>query len=320
MQTAIAPARSAREAVNDGRVLNTALDLHRPHFFVQMGWNVLGVDTPAIPNSYLLRGEITPCQSFRAKERLPHIPEGALIAGSEERDQEGRITYGQYWKYAHYESERLAAIEASKESKDGLIELKTLHENPRLYEAVDFNKLFYPQGLDMLPEKNLDLAAHLRKRCTEIKASPPEGLHPVDVTTVLEIGEQIARAAEEANRIQSDRLRYTHKCLEAPLTDAGGMHKRNYDGVDDEMLLRTGTPRMTEEKIRSAQAQEAMVEAVKGNNSNTAGDTGAIFALVEIMKQQLDEQKAQNAAQTELINKLMNGTIDADKAKLKKAA
>lgn len=310
--------RSAREAVNSGRVLSGSPDFHRPHFFVQMGWDVLGVDTAAIPNGYLLRGEITPCQSIRVKDRLPHIPEGALIAGSEERDGENRVTYGCYWKYAFFEAERLVALEASKENKDGLIEIKALHENPRLYESVDFNALFYPQGLDRLPETNLAMAAHLRKRVGEIRANPPKDMHPYDVQTILQVGEQLAQAAEHSNRIQSARLAYTHKCLEAPLNDTGGFHKLSYDSVDEEMLRRTGTPRMTEEKIRSAQAQEAMVEAVK--NSNSSGDGAALLQIVNVMQQQMEEMRKDREQKDELIQKLLAGTIDADRTKSKRAA
>src|SRR4030095_894609 len=103
MDTAV---KTAREAVLDegGRVQGHQIQLDAPRFFVQMGWDVLQVDTNAITNRYLLRGDITPCRSWQCKTNIHEIIDGEKIAGSEEADNGGKVVWAKYWRRAYYEA------------------------------------------------------------------------------------------------------------------------------------------------------------------------------------------------------------------------
>src|SRR5262245_66602300 len=93
MQQAATALRTGREALfGDEQVgaIQEDVNLNAHRFFVQMGWSVLSVDTHAVPNAYLLRGEITPCRSYRQEAKLYEIREGDLIHGSEEADKAGQ--------------------------------------------------------------------------------------------------------------------------------------------------------------------------------------------------------------------------------------
>lgn len=289
--------KSAREAIQQNPLItNTAeIDLHATRFFVQMGWGTLRVDSHAVTNGHLLRGEITPCASFRATDALAEIPEGALIRGSERRDSENQIVYGQYWKTAHDEAERLAALEAMKEAKDGLVEVKALAGQAALYQKIDFNALFFPQGLHALPVKNADLKAHLRAKLAELEGSQSEKLPPHIQAIVLDVARELIAAVDTADSIQRTRIELTHRSFEVPLNDVSGLHKRGYDPVDEEMLVRTGIPRISEEKIKLAVAVETLAD--NQTRQMNSGDSG-MAALVE----QLRIQSAQQAA---LIERLL---------------
>src|SRR5262245_16207290 len=97
MEAAVATFRTGREALFGDQqtgAIQEDVNLNAHRYFVQMGWDILRVDTHAIPNGYLLRGEITPCRTYSQKANIVEIREADLIPGSEVADRDGRIVYG----------------------------------------------------------------------------------------------------------------------------------------------------------------------------------------------------------------------------------
>lgn len=287
--------RSAREVSQQtDNPTDGAIQVSAPRFFVQFGWDVLRVDTRAIPNMYLLRGEITPCKSYPQLAPLVEIREGELIPGSEGGDPSGRdtrATYGKYWRHAHFEAERLIDIEQSSSHKQGLYEIKALAGlNSIVYDKADLNEIFYsPYTLATLPKTNAEIIAHLRARRDEIKANGVEGVPAHYQGVLLEVADQLIAAAEYNDRIQHQRIEFTHTCMKLPPSDPSGLWKREYDLVDEEMLARTGTPRVHAADITTAKALDKLTDRNDG----------------EGMKQLAEALMQQAAQQQQLINMLM---------------
>lgn len=270
--------QTAREALklDTTQMLDASLRLDDPRFFVQMGWRVLVTDTSAIPNRYMLRGEITPVRSYMALENINNIREGDLIPGTEQKDPTGvAVIYGKYWRRARFEAERLLDIENNATYKTGIVEIKALREFPQVYSQINLNDLFYPDGLDNLPETNQSLVSYLRQRYIELSnelGGVPVQYRPVVLET---LGELIA-AAELADSIQRSRLQFTHSCMKLSPNDEG--FKREYDQVDREMLTRTGVPEIHSTEVNIANTLKAMTET---KPTETTGLADAIKALVE---------------------------------------
>lgn len=304
MQAAIAqaPLRSARDAVIQGppAMGQRDIDVHAPRFFVQMGWRRLDVDSPGVPNGYLLRGEITPCHSTKKKDNLSEIPEGMLIQGSQEQDKDGREIYGYYWLPAFFEAQRLKENEAMSERKDGLIEIKALAANPRLYQQIDLNATFYPQGLHVLPDRNEDLRLHLENRIRAIGANA-DGHEPDVASLLIEIGQELMQAIVEADRIQRQRINYTHSCMR--LAPKEEQFKREYDPVDYEMLQRTGEPEIHDAERKTATALGILAE----DKANKTGEESQVLShLIQSQQSQMDALREQMKADREMFQAQMS--------------
>lgn len=276
METVATAPKTARQTLrqDNARIVDPSLRLNDPRFFVQVGWDVLHVDTNGIPNRYLLRGEITPCRSWQAKEHVWNIRAGELIPGTEEKDPTGtQVVYGKYWRAAHFEAERLIENESSATYKTGLVEIQALREAPQVYELVDFNALFYPEGLDKLPETNKELQAHLEARLRSIQVSGEMQPHVKHV--VVAALKEVIQAVASTDSIQRSRLQFTHSCMK--LTPGEEGFKREYDIVDREMLKRTGVP-----EIHSTDASVARTLDIMAQKS---GNDGLADALKELVAQ-----------------------------------
>lgn len=301
------PPRSARDRVKqDNQGVNSTPNQHQPRFFVQMGWSRYEVDSQAIINGYLLRGEITPCRSYQAKDSIHCLPEGLRIEGSEERDpstSDRAIVWAKYWKYAQNEGERLVAIEQSYDQsrKMGLVEITSLGGfRSELYDRFDFNQIFYPDGLENLPVKNEEMEAHLMARNLKIQAMDlPAELKPV----LASIGNELLDAVRLANRIQSDRIDFTHRCMQLSPEDKSGYFKKAYDVLDEEMLTRTGKPRVGEALEVQAKALHILAEdkAAGRHDDPFAALAKAQSEQNEILRQQLQLQADQNRQLMDLV-------------------
>lgn len=290
MQNATVAQRSARDAYFEGdtsTVNQAEVDINAPRFIVQMGWKVLQVDTNGVPNRYLLRGEITPVRSFKQKSHKFEIPEGMMIKGSEEADNDGKIVYGSYWKNAYYEAQRLIDNENSATYKNGIFEIKSLSGiKIDLYKKVDLTRLFYPEW-PVLPEKNDDLKWLLEERLVQLKYTPPENIDPYWYPAIYELGEELIFAVDRADFIQRDRLTYTHSCMKLTPKDEG--FKRQYDIVDYEMLQRTGLPQIHSAEIATAQALEKLTDRT-GDNSTLVAMMEGQNKLIELIGKQVEQQ------------------------------
>lgn len=304
--TANAPRpRSARETVRGeaGNSVQSAPNLDAPRFFVQMGFAKLDVDTAAVPNGYLLRGEITPCRSYRQKASVYEIPEGQRIPGMDEADRgsnDRRIVWGYYWKHAQFEADRLIENETQAVRKMGLYAIKSLSGyRTALYDQYDFNAIFYPDGLENLPATNEGLEAHLTARVGEIEAmNLPAELKPV----LAELGAELIAAVKHAQKIQSDRIDFSHRCMQLSPDDKSGYYKKEYDEIDEEMLARTGKARVGEALETQAKALHLLAE----DKATPKNDPFAALARAQeeqnqILRQQLEMQAAQNAKLMEML-------------------
>lgn len=305
---------SARDAAPIGQNVNPAPNLDAPRFFVQMVWDQMNVDTLAIPNRYLLRGEITPCRSFPQKSNIHEIREGERIPGMDQVDKaagDNRIVWGFYWKRAQHEADRLVEIENSKDStiKLGFTEIKALSGyNAALYEKYDFNQIFYPDGLENLPAENLKLIEYLEKRITEIaKMDLPGELQAV----LPALGEELIAAAKRGHEIQSSRLDFTHRCMMLSPADTSGLWKRDYDTVDEEMLIRTGKPRLNK-------AQETTAEALNllaGHATRQEPQNDAFAGMIAVQREQNELLRAQMENQNKLIETLLAERAESAQSK-----
>lgn len=267
--TATAP-RSARETLfgeNQVGQLQEDVNLNAIRYFVQMGWGSLDVDTLAIPNRMLLRGEITPCRTFRQKANILEIREADLIPGSEEQDKDKRTVYGYYRRPAFYEAERLNELEERAERQTGIFEIKALRSElgDEVYRRVDLNKLFF-QTWPVLPEKNADTIAALEARLAELRASTPSNVPPHYLPVIFEAGDQLLEAARRAEQVQTHLITNTHLRMKFTPKDEG--FKREYDSVDYEMLARTGIPQIHTAEIQTARALEKLTEHSVGGSGD----------------------------------------------------
>lgn len=288
--------QTARETLRNEQtpILDESLRLDDPRFFVQFGWAVLNTDSSAVPNRYFLRGEITPVRSYMALENVYNIREGELIPGTEQKDPTGvAIVYGKYWRRAKHEAERLIENENSATYKNGLVEIRSLRENPQVYAQIDLNQLFFPDGILQIPEQNQSLIAYLRQRYIDLQdemTSIPQQYRPV----VLDVLRELISAAELADSIQRARLQFTHSCMKLAPNDEG--FKREYDVVDREMLLRTGVPEIHSTEVNIANTLKVVSEKAGGE---AAGLAEAVKALVEqnrLMMEVLAQRRAEPPA------------------------
>ena len=293
-----APAlRSAAERISSDSRLEAALQDSQPRYFIQFGWDVFHVDTDAIPDRYILRGEVTPCANYRKKMHIRTIPDGALISGSEEFDKDGNSVYGYMLQLAGPDAVRLSENESGADYKQTLYELTALTGlSIEAYRRIDFNSLLYPDGIENLPEKHADVISYLKTRTAEIRKNGlPEGIPPFVVERIMTALDQIVRAADYALKVQTARLEETHLRFKVPPSDPSGRFKKNYDSVDEEMLRRTGLPRHSEAEVTTARALEMLAgEKVSGSNND---ELKALIALqaqqMEMMRQQLELMREQ---------------------------
>lgn len=303
--------KSARDTIAGEQqpVNNPLMALDQPRFFIQMGWNVLHVDTDAIPNRRLLRGEITPLRSYRAKDNVMSIIPGELIAGTEERDPTGtHIVYGQYWRHALHEAERLVNLETATEFKSGLIELKSLREAAQLYDQFDLTQLIFNNTWPVLPDRNSDVLELLHSQQANLDSRElPGHIKPVLRSTYAEIMDAVIAV----DRIQNERLQLTHSKMKLSPLEPGAKHA--YDLVDREMLLRTGLPEIYSTDVSIARTLELMRtrEAEKPESPGMSELTRALTLLTENAMRQNEVQ--QRILETLATSSSATGTLSVEK-------
>jgi hypothetical protein len=294
--------RSAREAffgssgIGDAKSSAVAeiVNKNAPRYFVQMGWNALGVDTHAVHNYQLLRGEITPCRTVEQRANVYDVPENMRIPGSVKEGHDGKAAWASYYRYAYDEAERLV-IEADKqERKSGLIEVKSLYSElgNEVYARINFNTLFFPNW-PIMPDRHEEVLAELNARIEALRLTVPKDINPAYLDIVFRVGDELAAATQLAERVQREELIYTHSCMR--LRPSEERYKPRYDGRDYEMLLRTNTPKVDEAELRMATTLEKL------SDRNNGGD---LNALLSAQNEQLALLREQSARQDKIIEML----------------
>lgn len=287
---------TAREAISGETiaVLNPLQQLDQTRFFVQMGWKVLSIDSSAVPNRRLLRGEITPLRSYQAKENIQAIITGDLIPGSEERDPTGiNVLYGKYWRHALHEADRLTSIERGTEYKTGLVEVTTLRDIPQLYDQYDVTQLIYGSAWPNLPERNSDLLELLHTRHQELEgADIPGAIRPI----LSKVYDELIQAVIAVDRIQIERLQLTNGKMKLSPLDPGAKHA--YDPVDREMLIRTGMPEIYSTDMSVARTLELMRER------SEQPESPAMAELARAITMLAEQSIKQATAQREILDAL----------------
>lgn len=244
-----------------------------PRYFVQMGWNTLGVDTHAIPNSLLVRGEITPCRTVAQKANYYDIPETMRIPGSDLEGHDGKKAWASYWRHAWDEAERLIVEADKQERKNGLVEVKSLYSElgNEIYRRVNLNTLFFPTW-PIMPDRHEEVLALLNER---VEALGRENLNPSYVEVIFNVGVELIDATKLAARIQRDELVYAHQCMK--LRPNEERYKPRYDARDYEMLRRTGMPEIDASEMKTATALERLTDS----SLNGAGDLKEILLVMQ---------------------------------------
>jgi hypothetical protein len=285
MTTAV---RSAREAffgsTGIGEAKNSAVaaivNKNAPRYFVQMGWNTLGVDTHAIHNYQLLRGEITPCRTVEQRANYYDVPENLRIPERDTAGHDGKIAWASYYRHAYDESERLILEADKQERKTGLVEIQSLYSElgSEVYARVNFNTLFFPSWPTM-PDRHEEVLAELQARLASLKSTAPKDIHPSYLEIVFRVGDEMIAATQLADRVQREELNYVHQCMR--LRPNEERYKPRYDDRDYEMLLRTGMPRNDEADMRMATTLEKL--------SDRDGD-GDTKEMLKLMQRQMEQQ------------------------------
>jgi hypothetical protein len=298
--------QSARERMGTVQDAPTTQD-NTPRFFVQFGREVLYTDCAGIPGKVLRRGDITPLTGYQKVAHINTIPEGSIVAGSRIADKDGNHVWARELVYAGPEADRLVDLEAKAgDRKDGIVEIKTLRNRLDEWRTLDFNLIFFPDGI---PATHSATLAHLLAKETELKkqmhASVPSHLSVL----VLGVLAETIEAVRVVDKIHHDRIEMTHRQMKLSPDDGSGMYKKAYDDVDEEILLRTEKPRFDQSADMTARALELLS---KNTTSGSSGDSGILSALVEQNAMMREQMAAQTAALTKALERL-SGTPEPPK-------
>lgn len=289
--------RSARETIfgdTQTGLLQQDIDLNAIRYFVQMGWDVLSVDTLAIPNKQMIRGEITPCRTSHKRNNIYAIREGDRIPGSEAADKDGKVVWASERIFAHHEAENLLYLENASERQTGLVEVKALFGmiGNEVYRAINLNTLFWAEW-PFLPESHEQTIDYLRRRIEDLKVRRPSKLPDSHLEIVYKVGDELIDAIKTADRIQKHLITVTHSLMKLRPEDVG--YKKKYDPTDYEMLRRTGIPEVHSAEVNTAKALDKLADG-------RTGDRGDLAAILANQQKQFDLLSKQQDQQAQLLN------------------
>lgn len=282
-------ATSAREKLNARTSIATPTTYdNTPRFFVQFGRTVLGTDCLGIPDGILMRGEITPLTGYQRTAHINTIPEGNIVAGSQTADREGRIVYAREIVFAGPEAQRLIDLERQSERKDGLFEVEALRGRMDMFTAIDFNAVFFPDGIENLPASHSDVVSLLQNRKVTIAKG---GVVPSEhQAIVMSIADALIDVVEKTHKIQQVRLEDAHRQMKLPPNDPSGLFKKAYDDVDEEMLLRTGKPRLDASDDMTAEALQLLSKQGTSQNTGSNDLLAAVLEQNRLLQAQITQQ------------------------------
>lgn len=221
----------------------------------------MSVNTPCIPNRVIRRCQVTPCVTVQWPARIPEIPEGRLIQGtqnfSHRISDEGllrivtREGFAKYWLYAGPEAQTLIYEYGNKGNPGkswGLVELAEDYLRGRAWKDVrdlHLTETFFPMWPD-IPKTNTEVLDVLQQRMKEVPKEIGSGGQWVRtdgrVVKLLDVYMQVAADMEwaiiSANEYQSDMVSAANLAVTLPSTEPG--YKRNFDLRDKLFSDRTG--------------------------------------------------------------------------------
>lgn len=257
------------------------------------------VSTPCIPNKIIYRGQVTPCVSTPVWSRKEEIPEGEMLAGSDQyAPGTGKAAYllkagpeanNLLWQYGH---------ESDYTAQWGLVELKALRgKSLEEVAALRITSTFFPQ-YPRMPETNEEMAAHLES----VREGLERGNDPNKAIYLACVNEMLT-ACEHAQAHQSRIAGESNMRVTLSPLDPG--YKLSFDEKDKVYAKRAGIPLATNSQRGN---QSDMIREIARNIQPQAPaiDPQAIAAIVAATVQALreptppvsapvEEKKMQNA-------------------------
>ena len=239
----------------------------------------MSVSTPCVPGRQIRRGQVTPCVSTPVWTRKEEIPEGQMLAGSDDMAHRNGIPgKAAYLLYAGPEANNLLTQyghATDTAAQWGLVELKALRgKSLEEVQALRVTSRFFPTWPDDVPETNLAMAAHIEAKMKEFEA----GNDP-DKKVLLACGRDMLTACEHAQEHQSNLAAESNMRVTLSPSDSG--YKLAFDERDRVYARRAGVPLATN-AMRGNQADGVaqIAQAVQKSLQTPAVNPETIAAIV----------------------------------------
>lgn len=223
----------------------------------------MSVSTPCVPHKVLRRCQVTPCVTVQQPARIPEIPEGRLIQGTQNFSHEVATTgfyrmivregFAKYWLYAGPEAQMLIYEYGNKGNPGkswGLVEVAEDYLRGRAWQDVrnlHLTETFFPMWPDV-PATNAEVLDVLQTRMKELPKEIDRSANWVTnegrMVKLLDVYMQAATDMEwaiiAAQEYQTSVVEATNLAVTLPSTEPG--YKRNFDLRDKLFSDRTGVP------------------------------------------------------------------------------
>ena len=253
----------------------------------------MSVNTPCIPKRVIFRGQVTPCVSTPVWTRVEEIPEGQMLAGSDQVRDEHHPGKGKaaYLLYAGLEAANLLTQygHTSDSAKQwGLVELKALKGLAlEDVKALKVTPRFFPEYPKM-PETTLAMAAQIEKVRDQIEASDDPHRN-----ILLACADDMLTACTHAQEWQAQVAAESNMRVTLNPLDPG--YKKAFDDKDKLFAKRAGIPLATN-SMRGNQADSStqLIEQIAKAMQPQAPqiDANVISAIVAATVQALREPAA----------------------------
>jgi hypothetical protein len=221
----------------------------------------LAVSTPCVPHKILRRCQVTPCVTVQQPARIPEIPEGRLIQGTQNFSHEiahngffrmvVREGFAKQWLYAGPEAEMLLYQYGNKGNPDqswGLVEVAEAYLRGRSWQDIrnlHLTEAFFPMWPDV-PKTNSEVLEVLQQRIKEVPKEIDRSKQWVatdgSLVKLLDVYMQVAVDMEwaiiAAQEFQSEMVSRANLAVTLPSTEPG--YKRKFDPRDELFSKRTG--------------------------------------------------------------------------------
>lgn len=245
------------------------------------------VSTPCIPKKMIYRGQVTPCVSTPVWTRKEEIPEGQMLAGSDQAGTKNHPGAGKaaYLLYAGLEAANLLNQygHGSDYTKQwGLVELKALRGmSLEEVQALRITSRFFPKYPAGVPETNEGLVEQIERVRDEIAES-----NDPNRKIYLECAAEMLTACEHAQEHQARIAAESNMAVTLNPMDPG--YKKAFDEKDKLFARRAGIPLATN-AMRGNQADAIQQIAKMVQPQAPQIDPQTIAAIVAATVQALRE-------------------------------